>query len=52
MESILNFSLDERFAITFNDLTEEDFNNLNDYEEGLLRRLLAFLQNETTFLET
>jgi hypothetical protein len=51
LKSILNFSLDERFAMTFDDLIEENFNNLNNNEEVLLKRLLAFLQNETTFLK-
>ncbi len=44
IEPILNFSLDNRFALHYNDFVNENFGNVNDCDREILLRLLKFLR--------
>lgn len=44
LQAVLHYSLDIRFALSFNDFINEDFNLLNEGEPELVLRLLNFLR--------
>lgn len=45
LEAILDFALDEEFAIDFDDLIKENFGLINNGEREILLRLLKFLRD-------
>ena len=43
LEPIMNYALDEKFAISFNQFQHENFRHTNSREQGILRRLFNFI---------